>query len=303
MCDRSARFGLSVCRCGYAVWMPLPAAAIDLHCHSRASDGQLSPTELLDLAAAQGVQRLALTDHDTVAGLAEAGAAAARHGIELIPAVELSVTWERRTLHVVGLQIDTQAPALTAGLAKLQDARQERAQAMAERIEKAGVADAWSRLQAITPGAQPTRTHMARLLVESGLVKDMKQAFKRYLGAGKPAYVRAEWASLREAINWIHAAGGLAVLAHPMRYPMTANWRERALRAFKEAGGDAMEVCSGACLRQEVEQATRLAQKFELLASVGSDFHGPEQHWLQLGRLAPLPPALTPVWSQLRGAI
>lgn len=279
--------------------MPLPASTIDLHCHSNASDGQLTPTELLDLAAAQSIQRLALTDHDTVAGLAEAGTAAARHGIELIPSVELSVSWERRTLHVVGLQIDTQAPALVAGLAKLQDARQERAQAMAARIEKAGVADAWGRLQTITSGAQPTRTHMARLLVECGLVKDMKQAFKRYLAAGKPAYVRAEWASLREAIHWIHAAGGLAVLAHPMRYPMTANWRERALRAFKEAGGDAMEVCSGACLRPEVEQATRLAQKFELLASAGSDFHGPEQHWLQLGRLAPLPPALTPVWSLL----
>lgn len=279
--------------------MPLPVSEIDLHCHSSASDGQLSPRELLKLAAAQGVKRLALTDHDTVAGLTEARAAAANHDIELIPAVELSVTWERRTLHVVGLQVDAQAPALTAGLSRLQDARAERARAMAQRIEKAGVGDAWGRLQAMTPGAQPTRTHMARLLVDSGLVKDMKQAFKRYLAAGKPAYVRAEWASLREAIHWIHDAGGLAVLAHPMRYPMTANWRERALRAFKEAGGDAMEVCSGACLRPEVEQATRLALRFELLASAGSDFHGPEQHWLQLGRLAPLPPALTPVWSHL----
>lgn len=282
--------------------MPLPASAIDLHCHSSASDGQLSPAALLELAAAQGVQRLALTDHDTVAGLAEASQAARSHGIELIPAAELSVSWERRTLHVVGLQIDPDNAALAAGLATLQAARLERARAIAGKLEAIGVTQAWPRLLAATDGGQPTRTHMARLLVEDGLVKDMKQAFKRFLGSGKPAYVRAEWASLREAINWIQGAGGLAVLAHPMRYPMTANWRERCLRAFKEAGGDAMEVCSGACLRPEVEQAAKLALKYELLASAGSDFHGPDQHWLQLGRLAPLPSSLTPVWSQFSAA-
>lgn len=274
-------------------------SSFDLHSHSTASDGRLTPKELLALAAEQGVKTLALTDHDTIAGLAAAEAAAQQHGLQLIRGVELSVSWERRTLHVVGLNIDPDNAELRKGLEYLQTQRTARAQAIAEKLTKLGIEDAWQQVSSAAGDAQVTRTHFARLLVASGIASDLKQAFKRYLGSGKPAYVRADWASLRQAINWIHAAGGLAILAHPMRYPMTARWRERCIAAFKEAGGDGLEVCSGACAAHEVSEAAKLAQRYELLGSIGSDFHGPEQRWLQLGRLAPLPSHLTPVWSRL----
>lgn len=269
----------------------------DLHSHSTASDGALAPAALVALAAEHGVQALALTDHDSVAGLAAAADAAAQHGLEFIPGVEVSVTWQNRVLHVLGLQVNANEPELQRLLNELQTKRLTRAKRMAEKLEAKGVADVWARALAAADGGQVTRTHFARLLVEDGHCADMQAVFKRYLRAGKPGYVKAEWVSLDACINAIHAAGGQAVLAHPHSYNMTGAWRRRMLSAFTDAGGDALEVCCGNSNAQHVELAKRDAITYNLMGSAGSDFHEPAQAWVKLGRMPAMPKAVKPIWS------
>lgn len=273
---------------------------IDLHTHSTASDGRLSPAALVATAAEAGVTLLALTDHDTTAGVAEAADAAGKHGIRLLPAAEISVTWQRRTLHVVGLGVDPNAPALADGLAGLQARRRERTETIGAKLSRLGVADAAARARALAGDGQVTRSHFARLLVEDGRCRDVKQAFKRYLKPGKPGHARVAWAGLDEAIGWIHAAGGVAVLAHPLAYGMTGAWRRRMLTAFTGAGGDALEIGCGNSTPQGVTLAADDARRHGLHGSVGSDFHGPEQHWLKLGRPLPLPADVPAVWEHPR---
>ena len=271
---------------------------IDLHTHSRVSDGTLSPTELVTLAASRGVEVLALTDHDTVAGLAEARSAAPE-SLRLVAGVEISVSWENKTLHVVGLDVDPSHTTLAAGLTRLQQQREVRARKIGERLEAKGVAGAYSGALALAGDARPTRTHFARFLHQAGHVKDEAQAYRKWLGRGKPAHVNAAWASLEEAIHWIHAAGGQAVLAHPFRYGMTRAWLVKALTAFKQVGGDAMEVVSGRGNPDEFHVALHLARRFALAASVGSDFHAPSP-WLQPGVEISLPDDIRSVWRDFR---
>ncbi len=271
----------------------------DLHCHSTASDGRLSPRALLEQAAEAKVELLALTDHDTTAGLAEAALNARRLGIDFITGIELSVSWAGKTLHVVGLDIEPDNAPLQKILARLQALRLQRAQTIASKLHGLGLKNAFERARQAAGGGQITRTHFARLLVEDALVSDLKQAFKRHLGAGKPACVRIDWISLEEAIQAIHGAGGLAVLAHPLSYKFSGAWRQRMLQAFKQAGGDGLEVSCGANQQaHDLALLTEQALQHDLLASMGSDFHAPEQIWLGLGRLAPLSHRLTPVWQR-----
>jgi len=272
-------------------------AIYDLHSHSIASDGALSPRALVARAARSGVDVLALTDHDTLAGVPEATTAAREHGMRLIPGVEISVTWQRRTLHVVGLGVAIRSETLQGGLRRLQARRVARARRMADKLAKLGVEDAWARARRMAQGGQITRTHFARLLIEDGHCRTLQQCFKRYLKPGKRAYAGVEWAGLDEAIGWIHAAGGAAVLAHPLAYGMTAAWRARMLGAFAEAGGDAVEVCCGNTNPADVHTSACEAEAHGLLGSAGSDFHGPGQTWLELGRLAQIPANVTPVWQ------
>lgn len=277
--------------------MPLLPGTIDLHTHSTVSDGALTPTQLVAAAAAEGVITLALTDHDTLAGIAEARAAALEHDVRLIPGVEISVTWQRRTLHIVGLAVDCDNSALNAGLRQLQHTRHERARRMATKLEKLGMHDVLARVMALANGGQITRPHFARLMLEDGLCKNMQQCFKRYLKAGKPAHVSTEWATLEDAIGWIHAASGIAVLAHPHAYKMTAAWRRRMYAAFAAAGGDAAEVCCGTSTPDRVQTHAAQAATHGLMGSVGSDFHSHEQRWLKLGRVPTMPKGLAAVWE------
>lgn len=266
---------------------------IDLHSHSDISDGQLAPADLVARAAAGGVATLALTDHDSVDGLAAAQAAASAHALRLIPGVEISVAWAGHSVHVLGLGIDPDSPDLNAGLLRLQAARARRAEAIHARLAKARVpVDTGT-----VPLARLTRTHFARALVAAGHAPGAREAFQRYLGPGRPGHVRGDWAELPEAVGWIRAAGGVAVLAHPLRYKLTATKRRTLLSEFVAAGGRGLEVVWGNASRDEIATAAELARQHGLLASVGSDFHGPEQHWLQLGRLGALPRDLTPVWE------
>ena len=270
---------------------------VDLHSHSWCSDGTLSPEALVDLAVSRGVQVLALTDHDTTEGVAAAQQASAGTGLVLVPGVEISVTWERRTLHVVGLDIDPGAPELQAGLARLRGIRGRRARDISERLAESGVEGAADGVRALARGAILSRTHFARYLVDQGHVRTLQQAFKRYLSVDCKAYVPARWAALDEAVAWIHGAGGRAVLAHPGRYKLGRTRMRRMLAAFRACGGDAIEIHSGSQRPEDSRLFAGLAREFGLLASVGSDYHGPEQRWLDLGGLPRLPAGCVPVWG------
>lgn len=269
----------------------------DLHTHSTASDGTYSPAELVRQAHAAGVTHLALSDHDCTNGLAEARAEAARCGLRLVPAVEISTTWQGKSVHVVGLNIAPDCPPLQEGLARLQSLRVSRAEEMGRRLAKAGVEGGFEAARALAGEGMITRTHFAQFLANRGLAASVRDVFERYLVQGKPGYVPTEWAGMEEAVAWIKSAGGVAVVAHPQRYKLTGSWLARLLAEFKAAGGEALEVVAGNASPGDIQSSAAAARRHGLLASVGSDFHSPGNPWLKLGRLAELPKDLTPVWS------
>jgi predicted metal-dependent phosphoesterase TrpH len=271
----------------------------DLHSHSTHSDGLLTPSELVARAAARGVDVLALTDHDELSGLAEAGAAADAAGISFVCGSELSVTWEDLTVHIVALQIDPAHPALAAGLGAIRSGRTERGRRIGDALAVAGIPGAWEGARRyVTSERLVSRTNFARFLVETGHAKEMKDVFRRFLVPGKPGYVAHEWAPLDRAIGWIHAAGGQAVLAHPGRYKVSDSGLRRLLADFRDAGGDGIEVLSSAHTAAQFAQFAALARVYGLLASCGSDYHGPGESYLDLGDLPPLPAGVAPVWSR-----
>ncbi|MEE8482915.1 MAG: PHP domain-containing protein [Acidiferrobacterales bacterium] len=272
----------------------------DLHSHTLESDGTLTPTELVERAARMGVQVLALTDHDVTHGIAEAQTAAEESGLQLVPGVEISVTWQGRTLHIIGLGVDVENTELATGLANLRQRRNERGREIGQRLESAGVENAYAGARSYSHGDILSRTHFARFLVDNNYAKDVGRAFKKYLSNGKAGYVRCEWVGLEECIGWINGAGGQAVIAHPGRYAIGSGTMRRLLGEFRDAGGAGIEVVCGNNNSGEIDRFARLANDFGLLASCGSDFHGPEQHWRELGRLTRFPEGCRPVWQDWR---
>lgn len=271
----------------------------DLHCHSAYSDGVLTPTALVERAAARGVDVLALTDHDELGGLPEAAAAARDYGVTLLAGVEISVSWAGQTLHVVGLNVDTRAAALVGGLNEIRSGRDARAQRIADELAAAGIPGALEGARRYAKNPQLlSRTHFARFLVEAGHARDTSAVFRRYLVEGRPGYVPHRWATLEDAIGWIRAAGGVAVLAHPGRYKLPLWQREELLERFKALGGQAVEVVTGSHAPDEYVYWARTAQRHGLLASTGSDFHAP-QEGCDLGGVPALPHGCTPVWQAL----
>ncbi len=277
--------------------MAMGEMTYDLHSHTTASDGSLSPSDLIARAVEKGVDVLAVTDHDGTEGLREAMQAADAQGIILIPGVEISVTWGSHVVHIVGLNVDVDNAALQKGLSDLRAHRFERAEEIARRLDKAGIPGALEGAREYASDVMLGRLHFARFLVAAGKAKDIRDVFKKYLVHNKPGYVPGTWASLEEAVSWITAAGGQAVIAHPARYKMTATKRRKLVEDFKAAGGVALEVVSGKQDLEEVRTLAALAAQYDLLASCGSDFHSPTQHWLELGQLTPFPDNCTPVWS------
>lgn len=273
----------------------------DLHCHSTASDGLLAPAALVARARDNGVGLLALTDHDETGGLAEAGVAARELGIRFVTGVEISVTWgDDQTIHVVGLGFDGNDPTLAEGLARNRNGRDARARRMAEALDGVGIHGAYEgALRYVGNPALISRSHFARYIVELGHARDVKGVFDFWLAKGKPGYVPHAWASLEEALGWISVAGGLAVLAHPGRYRLSGREFEELLSEFKDLGGVGIEVLSGSHGEDDVREWARQARCYGFLASRGSDFHGPGESWVDLGRLPDLPPDLTPVWTRL----
>jgi 3',5'-nucleoside bisphosphate phosphatase len=258
----------------------------------------LEPAALVERAAQRGVKVYALTDHDVVSGLQEARAAAEASGIELIDGVEVSVTWHGHTIHVVGLLIDPENEVLVMGLAANRAGRSERAERISAALEKLGIPCALEGARAyVTNPELVSRTHFARFLVESGRARSTQAVFDQYLGTGRPAYVPHEWASLETALGWIHAAGGLAVLAHPGRYKLGELECDALLGRFRELGGIGIEVVTGSHTTEEYGYWAKRSRAFGLFASVGSDFHGPHESSRDLGDLPALPSGCTPIWQ------
>ena len=271
----------------------------DLHCHSTRSDGLLAPAEVVRRAASRGVDVLALTDHDEVTGIAEAQAAAREAGIALVPAAEISVSWEEDvTLHVVALNIDPANETLREGLAGIRAGRDGRARRIAAALEKAGIPDTLAgAMRYVTHESLISRSHFARHLVDRGVAREVKDVFKRYLTPGKPGYVPHAWATLPDALAWIRGAGGSAVLAHPGRYKLSRSGMRELVTAFRDMGGVGIEVLSSSHTAAQAAEFGSLARAYGLRASCGSDYHGPGESWLDLGDLPPLPGGLTPVWA------
>ena len=271
---------------------------VDLHCHSNVSDGALAPAAVARRAARAGVAVWALTDHDQLAGLAEARAAAQDEGMRFVDGVEISVTWRGGTVHVVGLRIDPENANLAASLAAVRGGRLERARAMARDLRAAGIDGAYEgAIERAENPAMVSRTHFARYLADIGAVADTRDAFRRFLVPGKPGYVPHQWAALADAVRWILAAGGQAVLAHPGRYGLSAGAMDALLQEFRAAGGEAIEVVTGSHSAEQSRHFTAIAAQYGFAASRGSDFHGP-QEGAEFGTLPPLDPRLRPVWQQ-----
>ncbi|ORM73962.1 phosphatase [Pantoea wallisii] len=269
----------------------------DLHSHTQASDGLLTPTALVQRAVEMKVGVLAITDHDTVAGVAEAQAAARTLPISVLSGLEASTLWENHEIHIAGLNVDCQHPALTAFLARQHQCRLARAHLIAERLERARIPDALAGAERLAQGGVITRGHFARYLVEIGKADNMAQVFKHYLARGKTGYVPPQWCTIKQAIDAIHDSGGVAVLAHPGRYGLSAKWLKRLIAHFAASGGDAMEVAQCQQAPNERTQLASYARDNQLAASQGSDFHQPCP-WIELGRKLWLPGGVEPVWER-----
>lgn len=268
----------------------------DLHTHTTASDGSLEPGELARLADERGVGVLAITDHDTVAGYAEA-ARAANSPLKVVAGIEFSTSWAGRGIHVLGLNVDPEHPKLRSGIEVQQRARDDRARKIARRLTRLGIDDPYPAVRQIAGSAPIGRPHFAAHLVELGVVKDVRTSFRKYLGPGKPGDVRTGWSSMDDVIAWIHAAGGKAVIAHPSKYRMTMTKLRELTAEFAVAGGDAIEVVCGQQSAAVTNQLARLAADFDLAASIGSDFHHAGQTWSLPGSCGILPKNVRPVWE------
>jgi 3',5'-nucleoside bisphosphate phosphatase len=284
----------------------LPSAWInaDLHCHSAVSDGTLQPEAVAARAKANGVGLWALTDHDEISGQQRARDAAFALDLPWLSGTEISVTFIDTTVHIVGLGFDPEDAALRAGLAATRGGRRERAMEMSASLAKAGIHGAFEgALKYVGNPDLISRTHFARYLVEIGACADTPEVFRRYLTEGKPGFVPHRWANLRDAVGWIRDAGGIAVIAHPARYRFSANEEHALFSEFKGHGGEAVEVVTGSHTAAEALRYADTALEYGLFASRGSDFHSPEESHTDLGKLAPLPGQLTPVWERLQDRI
>lgn len=276
----------------------------DLHCHSIVSDGTLTPEQLAQRASNNGVELWALTDHDEIAGQHRAAAAARANGMRYLTGTEISVTFAGETVHIVGLGFDPDDAEMQQGLHKTRGGREERAMEMSDGLAKVGIKGAFEgALKFVSNPQLISRTHFARFLVEGGYCKDTSEVFRKYLTEGKPGYVVHRWAGLKDAVQWITRAKGMAVIAHPARYKFTPNEEYALFTEFKAHGGLGVEVVTGSHSALEYVRYAETAKEFGLAASRGSDFHSPDESHTDLGTLPFLPGSLTPVWELLADRI
>ena len=271
----------------------------DLHNHSYFSDGFLSPREVVRLASEANCDLFSLTDHDTTQGVVEAKHEADKLGLNLVHGVEISAFWRNSAIHIVGLGIDIENDLLQTGLEFNQNSRNDRAKKIALGLWRSGIKDALEKAKKISGGHMLTRTHFAQMLIQEGYCKDMKSVFRRYLSGRKPGGVRVEWKDFNEVIKWIQSAGGKALIAHPFRYRMTHTKIKKMLNDFKEANGDGFEVVNANSSNEEISLGGQWSNDYDLLASIGSDFHGWPNQRVEIGNLADLPNNSRAIWSYL----
>ncbi|STX28783.1 metal dependent phosphoesterase [Legionella beliardensis] len=271
---------------------------IDLHCHSHFSDGVLSPNELIMKAAAANLKFLALTDHDTTAGIEDLLRTNNQHSVTLITGIELSTRWKKYDIHIIGLGIDITHPFLIELITKQNDRRINRAKRIAEQLTHIGIHDAFNKACILAGHDRIGRPHFAQLCINEGKARDMQSAFKQFLRRGKCAYIETSWISVDEAVTGITKAGGQAVLAHPLKYQLTQTKLNELIKEFKSVGGEGLEVVSGAVTTDQKNLVAGLCQRYELLASSGSDYHGETLSRISLGRQAQLPLNCMPIWHK-----
>ena len=271
---------------------------VDLHCHSTASDGLLSPEAMVRRAATNGVSLFSLTDHDDLGGLATARAVAEQVGMQFVNGVEISVEWGGLQVHVLGYNFDAGDARLNAELHAIRTGRIERAKRMGEALEQAGIPGCFEGAMRFAENPNlVSRAHFARYLAECGVCKDVRSVFDSYIVPGRPGYVDHRWATLAEAVSWVVGAGGIAAIAHPGRYKFSRAEMRQFLEEFKHQGGQAIEVVSGSHSKDNVTQSARWAKEFGFMATCGSDFHAPDESYVDLGRIDPLPAGLVPIWE------
>jgi predicted metal-dependent phosphoesterase TrpH len=276
---------------------------VDLHSHTNASDGNLTPEQLCRRAVELRIDMLAITDHDTAAGFRAARAFLDSQRdddplpLQLIPAAEFSCVWRNMNIHIVALGLDVEHPAAQAAFEFLQSAREQRAVMIDAKLDKLRMPGTYAGAKALAGEAQVGRPHFARFMVTRGYVSSVDAAFDRYLGAGKVGDIKVVWPSMEQAVEWINGAGGVAVLAHPLKYRLTATRLRLLVAEFKAVGGTAMEVVTGR-QQQDWSFLAQLCRQHELEASQGSDFHGPGLSWGDLGQISPMPGGCTPVWQR-----
>lgn len=270
----------------------------DLHTHSNCSDGSLSPEQLVQAAAEAGVSHIALTDHDTIDGVSRAIMAARHHQLECITGIEFSCQWRNRAIHVVGLNVDIAQSSLIQTTKSMAQKRIARNIEISHNLSKLGFSNCLEGATKFANGGQVGRPHFAQHLVDLGVVKNVNQAFKRYLGAGKAGDVKHQWPEMADVIHWIDAAGGVAVIAHPLKYQMTRTKMVQLCKEFKIAGGHAVEIVSGCNQsKQQTQDLASISAKVGLKGSIGSDFHHSGVSWQAIGRCGQLPASVDPVWS------
>ena len=268
---------------------------VDLHCHTNMSDGSLTPDQLVELASERGVDILSITDHDTLD--AYSGLKYNPEKLRLITGIEFSSQWRKQGIHVVGLNVDPLSDSIIFGVAQQKKARQDRAIKIAERLNNLGFEHCLKGATLLADG-QIGRPHFAQHLVNIGAVSNIKQAFKKYLGAGKVGDIKEQWAELATVVQWIYESGGIAVLAHPSKYKMSHTKLKELLEDFCSAGGEGMEVISGLQVPSVTKDLATLCNQYGLLASCGSDFHAPGMKWAALGFVSSLPDTCKPIWDR-----
>jgi len=270
---------------------------IDLHCHTTHSDGALTPEEIVLRAQQMQVDVLAITDHDTVSGVAHAQAAIDKHNIKLklIAGVELSTSWHGFDIHILGFNVDIQHNVFLGNLQDQMLERDERAKRICDKLAKCGVVDVYQDALRHANGAQISRNHIAQVLVERQICSSFQQAFTKYLGKGKRAYTTPKWIDIETAIKWIVEAGGQAVIAHPSHYDMSTKWLRRLTSEFKQLGGDGMEITHPNMSPQTKSLLLDIAKDSQLFGSAGSDFHSPGR-WTELGKRLQISEQITPIW-------
>jgi len=256
---------------------------VDFHTHSLASDGALTPLELVRRAKAAGVRQFALTDHDTTAGYLSVRHTSEADEVGLISGVELSCRWATTTVHVVGLNFDADASQIIAVVEQLTQAREERAEKIAMRLAGVGIDGALEGAKAVANESQIGRPHFATWMVEAGAVNSVTEAFDKYLGAGKIGDVKMFWPPLSDVVQAITQAGGVAILAHPLKYRLTGMKLRALINDFKAAGGGAIEVLNGRQPETDLKRLSQLAEGNGLMCSVGSDFHRDFEYGPKLG--------------------